>query len=218
MFRKYTEEDLTDEALNGSSRESEVIDYKTEQETETIDYLSSRDQAKAQMDIDEDILWEGRPNIEEYNKNSFLVLKLMALIWCVIDIPMFVLFMAVFDSLLVRIIILFFFSIHLTPVWIFIATAINKKEIENSLYYIITNKRVIISYYKEVLSSYWDDIAKLKCIELDQSRDIGSFKFYYFDNYQNNRNTGFVERNAIIAVEGYNEICKIIHEVAPNLR
>jgi len=218
MIRRRNEEDLTDENLSGSSND-DVFDYKTKSEVSADEYIRSREKAKALLDGDENIMWEGRPNFEWYFE-KLKTLRFIAIIWAAIDIPMMLIFL-VLTPFFVKIIMLLFFSIHLMPVWIYIASVYTKDEVKNSLYYMLTNKKIIVSYYKGVYTTEWESVGRINFERTEGANNVGSIYFNQYGTTTNGSNnksqvsTDVVNTKAFVEIDDFDEVCKIISEFAP---
>ena len=220
MFRRNTDEDLTDDVLENKSSRDVVTDYKTEVERGTNDYLKSREKAIAELESDETILWEGRPNMKLYRKVAYVGLRLISSVFVAIDVPLMIIFMISFKSIITKIILLTFFAIHLTPLWLYITTIIQKNEVENSLYYMFTNKRIIVSYSRNIVSTYLSLVTKVECTQLNPNDNIGSFRFLQSGDMENGKGNivlpgGPVDTSSFLAVNDFNKIFEIVKEYIP---
>ncbi len=111
----------------------------------------------------EKILWEGKPNKKSYVLGRILSMMPVALIWLafdglfigiiitqVTDLPTFVYF--IFAG---------FFLIHLTPVWIWIASIVSAFKRLKNTEYAFTDKRIIIKtgFFAKFDTIFYSDIA-----------------------------------------------------------
>ena len=113
----------------------------------------------------EKILWEGKPNKKSYVLGRILKMMPVALIWLAFDglfigiivtqvtgLPTFVYF-----------IFIGFFLIHLTPVWIWIASIVSAFKRLKNTEYAFTDKRIIIKtgFFAKFDMVFYSDIAAL---------------------------------------------------------
>ena len=96
----------------------------------------------------ERILWHEKPKVKSFVASKVLSWTPIAIIWLIFDLFAISMLLSV-NSIPFGLLIflLFFFAIHMTPVWIWIAKMINaKNSIKNTEYY-ITNRLVITTNY-----------------------------------------------------------------------
>ena len=97
---------------------------------------------------DEEILLRLKPNRKVYRAEALLRGLPIVLLWAGIDatfIYILASFTDIFKSFSPKLIfIIFFFTLHLLPVWAFIATAVKKLAEYKNVDYAITDKRIIV--------------------------------------------------------------------------
>lgn len=114
---------------------------------------------------DEKILWEGKPDKKSYVLGRIVKMMPIALIWLVFDgffIGMMFTFSDDFPTY-VYFILAAFFLIHLTPVWLWIASIVTAFKKRKNTEYAFTDKRVIIKtgFFPKFESIYYSDIASV---------------------------------------------------------
>lgn len=97
---------------------------------------------------DEKTLWRGKPNPKSYVLSAMIKMLPVALIWLVFD-GMFIYFISkgMADDhipLTLLAIIIPFFLLHLTPVWIWIAHTIKAFNEVKNIEYAVTDRRIIV--------------------------------------------------------------------------
>lgn len=109
---------------------------------------SSQEPNKKPKDLlskNETILWQGRPKKLSYVLANSITMMPIGLIWGVIDFfALFAAFSHGSIDIATSIIIILFFSIHLFPFWIWLASLIKSNNDIKQTYYIITNKRLLV--------------------------------------------------------------------------
>ena len=96
------------------------------------------------LESHENILWKGKPKKSSYVLGKSLGMMPIAIIWGAIDFTILftVLGQGGIDAPMV-IFLIFFFALHLMPVWIWLGSMLKAAKEMNSIEYIITNKRII---------------------------------------------------------------------------
>ena len=119
------------------------------------------------LDKNEQLLWRGKPKKSAFILGAFFKMFPIALIWLLFDVGFIVAMFATgamkSAPAYVPFILVVFFAIHLTPVWIWLANIITASIQHKNLEYAFTNKRIIIKsgiigidvqniYYSEIES------------------------------------------------------------------
>ncbi len=111
--------------------------FKQTEETKvasTADLLNSR----------EKVLWKGRPKKFAYVMSKSISMMPIALIWGAIDFTIIFTALPSFDEVGGLVIFfVFFFALHLMPVWIWLGSIIKATKEMKTLEYVITNKRIL---------------------------------------------------------------------------
>lgn len=112
------------------------------------DYEFQKNTVDDVINDDEKILWRGKPNPKSYVLSAMLKMLPIALIWLVFD-GMFIYFFSkgMADghiSLTMLAIIIPFFLLHLTPVWIWIGHTIKAVNEVKNIEYAVTDRRIIV--------------------------------------------------------------------------
>ena len=119
------------------------------------------------LEPDESILWESSPKKSAYLLSSILRMLPFALIWLIFDGAFIYIIIHFAQSLGKYIYLLLgFFIIHLTPVWIWIYNIIKASLEHKNIQYAITDKKIIIR--KGVIgidfkTIYYHEITGVRC-------------------------------------------------------
>ena len=113
----------------------------------------------------EKILWEGTPNKKSYVLARILKMMPIALIWLAFDGLFIGIILTQTDGLptFVYFIFIGFFLIHLTPVWIWIASIVTAFKRLKNTEYAFTDKRIIIKtgFFAKFDTIFYSDIAAI---------------------------------------------------------
>lgn len=118
----------------------------------------------------EKILWHQKPKAKSYVVSNVLSLTPFALIWLLFD-SCFIVGITLAGSIpfFAIIILVVFFILHLTPVWIWIGGMVKAyKEIKNTEYY-ITNKRIIVTNFPNKIEIKEMNISEIKHVNLKKT-------------------------------------------------
>lgn len=115
-------------------------------------YFIQSDRDKGEMTIDsvltpdEEVLWRGKPLKKSFVLSAFFKFLPFALIWLFFDIMMIVLISTQLPSIPLPVIIflVFFFALHLIPVWIWVANLVSAGKRQELEEYAFTGERIIV--------------------------------------------------------------------------
>ena len=114
---------------------------------------------------DEKILWEGTPDKKSYVLGRIFQMMPIALLWLAVD-TFFIVMIALNVKGLPTFAFIFFgvfFALHLTPVWIWIASIVSAFKRLKNTEYAFTDKRIIIKtgFFAKFESIFYSDIASV---------------------------------------------------------
>lgn len=100
------------------------------------------------VDVNEKVLWRGKPNAKSYVLAAMVKMLPIALVWLIFD-GTFITFITIgmvngYVPTVILAFIIPFFLLHLAPVWIWIGRTIKAAREVKNLEYAITDKRIII--------------------------------------------------------------------------
>lgn len=162
------------------------------------------------------IIWSGKPKQSAFIINQALTMFPFALLWLLFD-SIFII--GTFSSPVPKeiiIFLIFFFAIHLTPVWIWLSNVLTSKKKWNNTKYAITDRRIIIitgfigmSYE----SIYYQDISNvnLKISIIDKLLHVGDIYFYT----NNNGSVSFLDIENVYEI--YPKIQKIVLDIQTDI-
>ncbi len=116
---------------------------------------------------DEQILWKGKPNGKSFVLGRIFKMMPIALLWLVIDGGFIfgITYVGITEGLpfYAYIIFIVFFAVHLTPVWVWIASIVSAFRRLRNTEYAFTDKRVVIKsgYFGGLQNIYYSDIASV---------------------------------------------------------
>lgn len=110
------------------------------------------------LEDDEQIIWQEKPSKLEYilEKNSFPLA--FVLFWFSFDAIMFLSMVFTTKDIKEFIMFLFFISLHMLPVWIWLGITINLLRELKQVNYCVTNKKIIITDAKTTLKTTFENI------------------------------------------------------------
>lgn len=95
------------------------------------------------LDARETILWRGIPKKFAYVLGKTISMAPIAILWLAFDLTFIILSAKFGDIGAAWFILVPFFAVHMTPVWIWLAGLIKASKETKTIEYIITNKRII---------------------------------------------------------------------------
>lgn len=114
---------------------------------------------------DEKILWEGKPDKRSYVLARILQMMPVALLWLAFDGFFIGMIIAYAKGLPLFVYFIFggFFLVHLTPVWIWIASIVTAFKRLKNTEYAFTDKRVVIKtgFFPKFDNVFYSDIASV---------------------------------------------------------
>lgn len=98
------------------------------------------------LDKNEKVLWKARPKKFAYMMSQSIAMAPFAILWLVFDLTAIIaLFSVPMNEAppFIPFVLIGFFAVHLTPVWIWLGQIIKASKDMHTIEYIITNKRVL---------------------------------------------------------------------------
>ena len=117
------------------------------------------------FDDDENIIWQERPNKFNYITSNNVIPLVFTIIWLSFDTIGIVSVTIAMKDPSDFLPLLFFFAIHMIPVWIWIGSAIKLAKEYKSINYILTNKKVIATNDKTTLKINYKDVSDVSFSE-----------------------------------------------------
>lgn len=161
-------------------------------------------------------LWRGKPKKTAFIASKSLTMLPIAVIWFALD---FEAIRSSFEEGEMLWFILPFFTLHLMPVWIWLANVITANRRWNNTSYYITNRRIIIQsgfFAVNEASLFYKDLrnAQVKIGFLDKLFHTGDV---YFDSYIQQDKVGFAFEDLENAVQVYDRVQKIILDIQTDM-
>jgi ribosomal protein L37E len=105
--------------------------------------VSKKRNAEEFLDSRESILWRGIPKKFAYVLGKTISMAPIAILWLAFDLTFIILSATLGDVGAMWFILIPFFAVHMTPVWIWLAGLIKAAKETKTIEYVITDKRII---------------------------------------------------------------------------
>lgn len=166
------------------------------------------------LEKDEEILWRGKPKKSAFVVSRILQLLPFALIWIAFDGTFIALLITqnIFSQMpwYAVVFIVFFFLIHLIPVWIWISNIITANIHYKNIEYCFTQKRIIFKtgFFIDIKNVYYSEInaVNVKVGLTDKITKVG-------DIYITSNNGAHVLLDLEDPYFVANELQKIVHDI-----
>ena len=99
---------------------------------------------KNNLDMDELIMWQGKPKKSAFVINSAVPLIPLVLFWGGIDLTIFLGVWISMQELFIRLLVTGFILVHMTPVWCWLHHIRKSAKVWEETEYAVTNKHIII--------------------------------------------------------------------------
>ena len=169
----------------------------------------------------EEVLWEGKPKKGAFIATKSLTMFPIAIIWLMLDLSFIV--PSIMEGEMLFFIIPFF-TLHLMPVWIWLANVLTASRRYKNTGYYVTNRRIIIQhgfFAVNEVSLFYKDLqnVQMKVGFVDKIFHVGDICFDSGIRYDSrgNKQNEFVFEELEDAQEVYARIQKIVLDIQTDI-